>query len=92
MPANACLFRARPLSLLTAALALGLLIAPCPAAPGAAATSAPTPKLLAAVVCKAKAPKPPKRDKCREKCAKRNRTHDCADEDGHMMPCPCYCP
>jgi hypothetical protein len=28
---------------------------------------------------------------CLEKCRHRNTHTDCADEHGHMMPCPCHC-
>jgi hypothetical protein len=28
---------------------------------------------------------------CLEKCKHRNMHTDCADQDGHMMPCPCHC-
>jgi hypothetical protein len=28
---------------------------------------------------------------CLEECKRRNRHTDCADADGHMMPCPCHC-
>jgi hypothetical protein len=28
---------------------------------------------------------------CLEKCRQRNTHTDCADQDGHMMPCPCHC-
>jgi hypothetical protein len=31
------------------------------------------------------------RQACLEKCEERNMYTDCADEDGHMMPCPCHC-
>ena len=33
----------------------------------------------------------PARRACLEKCEHRNMNADCADEDGHMMPCPCHC-
>jgi hypothetical protein len=33
-----------------------------------------------------------RRRDCLKKCEKRNRNRDCADADGHMMPCPCRCP
>jgi len=50
----------------------------------------------------AKAPSPPPtarptpkenaREDCLARCRQRNRHTDCADKDGHMMPCPCHCP
>jgi hypothetical protein len=49
--------------------------------PAATAKKKPRPKV-----------KPPKRDACREKCDHFNKIADCADEEGHMMPCPCHCP
>jgi len=32
------------------------------------------------------------REDCLARCRQRNRHTDCADKDGHMMPCPCHCP
>ena len=29
---------------------------------------------------------------CYRKCERRNMYTDCADDEGHMMPCPCHCP
>jgi hypothetical protein len=87
-----CLLRARPLRLLSVTLALRLLMVLCPARPVAAAIVTSPVELLAAGVCKGKAPKPPKRSKCREECERRNRSQDCADQDGNMMPCSCHCP
>ena len=31
------------------------------------------------------------RRKCLAECRRRNAHTDCADADGHMMPCPCNC-
>jgi hypothetical protein len=47
---------------------------------------------LATTARKDKPPKPPKRSKCREECDRRNRSRDCAGDDGRMVPCPCHCP
>jgi hypothetical protein len=58
-------------------------------------TASATPPRLATACKKSKSPgkaKPPKQDKCREKCERKNRIAHCADDEGHMMPCPCRCP
>jgi hypothetical protein len=32
-----------------------------------------------------------KREKCLEACNRAGMAKDCADDEGHMMPCPCKC-
>jgi hypothetical protein len=32
-----------------------------------------------------------RRRDCLRKCQQRNRNRDCADSDGHMVPCHCSC-
>src|SRR5437764_13346712 len=32
------------------------------------------------------------RTQCVADCKRRNMYTDCADAEGHMLPCPCHCP